>query len=62
MINATNLKNIERKIKDFNQNLTLFEQQFVIIPYLASGYIDYSNFGQVDGQRIIDNYETYKRL
>lgn len=61
-INATHIKNIERKIKDYNDNLTLFEQQFVIIPYLASGYIDYSNFGQIDQQRIIDNYETYKRL
>lgn len=56
------IKNLERKIKDYNENLTLFDQQFVIIPYLASGYIDYSNFGQVTGQRLIDNYETYKRL
>lgn len=56
------IKNLERKIKDYNENLTLFDQQFVIIPYLASGYIDYSNFGQVSQQRLIDNYETYKRL
>lgn len=56
------LKNVERKIKEYNQSLVNFEEQFVIIPYLASGYIDYSNFGQVDGQRQINNYETYKRL
>lgn len=61
-INATNIKNIERKIREYNENLTLFEQQFVIIPYLASGYIDYSNFGQVDGQYQINNFETYKRV
>ena len=62
MINSMHIKNIERKIKDYNENLTLFDQQFVIVPYLASGYIDYSNFGQVSQQRLIDNYETYKRL
>lgn len=62
MINSMHIKNLERKIKDYNENLTLFDQQFVIIPYLASGYIDYSNFGQVSQQRLIDNYETYKRL
>ena len=61
-INSMHITNIERKIKDFNSDLLNFKEQFVIIPYLASGYIDYSNFGQVDGQRLIDNFETYKRL
>lgn len=61
-INATNIKNIERKIREYNENLTLFEQQFIIIPFLASGYVDYSNFGQVQGQYQIDNFETYKRV
>lgn len=61
-INQTHIKNLERKIYDYNSNLTLFEQQFIIIPYYASGYIDYSNFGYVDGQYQIDNFETYKRI
>lgn len=61
-INSMHITNIERKIKDFNSDLLNFKEQFVIIPYLASGFIDYSNFGQVDGQRLIDNFETYKRL
>lgn len=62
MIHPSKLINIQRKIKDFNENLLMYDQQFVIVPYLASGYIDYSNYGQVDGQRLIDNFETYKRL
>lgn len=61
-INSMHITNIERKIKDFNSDLLNFKEQFVIIPYLASGYIDYSNFGQVDSKRLIDNFETYKRL
>lgn len=61
-INATNLKNLERKVREYNENLTLFEQQFVIIPFVASGYTDMSNYGQVNGQYLIDNFETYKRV
>lgn len=56
------MKSIERKMKDFNSSLTDFENQFVIIPYQPSGYIDYSNFGQVNNQLKIDQFETYKRL
>lgn len=62
VIRPMNLKNIERKMKDFNENLTLFDQQFIIIPYKPSGYVDYSNLGQVQGQRYINDYETYKRV
>lgn len=62
MIRGMNLRNTLAKIKDYDEALTMFNEQFVIIPYLASGYIDYSNYGQVNGQRIIDNYETYKRI
>lgn len=56
------LKTVERKMKDFNASLTDFENQFVIIPFQPSGYIDYSNFGQVQNQVQIDQFETYKRL
>lgn len=56
------LKTVERKMKDFNSSLTDFENQFVIIPFQPSGYIDYSNFGQVTNQVQIDQFETYKRL
>ncbi len=62
MIRPMNIKNLERKMQDFNENLTLFEQQVIIIPYKPSGYVDYSNYGQINGQRNIDNYETYKRV
>lgn len=62
MIRGMNLRNTLAKIKDYDEALTLFNEQFVIVPYVASGFIDYSNYGQVNGQRIIDNYETYKRV
>lgn len=61
-INSMHVTNIKKKIGDYNSDLLNFKDQFVIVPYLASGYIDYSNYGQVDGQRLIDNFETYKRL
>lgn len=56
------LKNVERKLKDYNQSLTQFEEQFVIIPFLPSGYTAYSNFGELDEQTQINQFETYKRL
>lgn len=62
MIRGMNLRNTLAKIKDYDEALTMFNEQFVIVPYVASGYIDYSNYGLVNGQRIIDNYETYKRI
>ena len=62
MIRGMNLRNTLAKIKDYDEALTMFNEQFVIVPYVASGFIDYSNYGQINGQRIIDNYETYKRV
>lgn len=62
MIRGMNLRNTLAKIKDYDEALTMFNEQFVIVPYVASGFIDYSNYGLVNGQRIIDNYETYKRI
>lgn len=61
MSTAMKIKNVERKIKDFNESLTLFEQQFILIPYVPSGYTAYSNFGEVTENYAINEFETYKR-
>lgn len=62
MSTSMKLKNVERKIKDYNVSLTQFEEQFIIVPFQPSGYIDYSNFGQITNQLKINQFETYKRL
>ena len=56
------IKTWERKYKQLVDQFQMWEQSFVIIPYQPSGYIDYSNFGYVDGQTQISQFETYKRL
>ena len=59
--NSMKIRNIERKIKDFNESLDLWDQQFIVIPFVPTGYVSYSNFGQTDNKYTIDQFETYKR-
>lgn len=56
------LKNIQLKLLEEFQFLLPKEELNVIIPYVPSGYQDFSNLGNVNGQYNIDNYLTYKRL
>lgn len=56
------IKNLHRKIQDFNENLTMFEEHFIIIPYRPSGYVGQSNYGSLSDQRDIEDFETYKRV
>ena len=56
------IKAWETKYKQLIGQFQMWDQSFVIIPYQPSGYIDYSNFGYVDGQTQISQFETYKRL
>lgn len=58
---TTKIKNIKNKIREYNADLTDFESQFIIIPYQPSGYLDYSNLGNVPYQTTITDFETYKR-
>lgn len=62
MSTSMKLKNVERKIKDYNISLTQFEEQFIIVPFVPTGFVDYSNFGQLESAVEIDQFETYKRL
>lgn len=56
------LKNIQLKLLEEFQFLLPKEELNVIIPYVPSGYQDFSNLGNVSGQYNIDNFLTYKRL
>lgn len=56
------IKNQQLKLLQENNFLFPDEDCNIIIPYLPSGYKDYSNNGYVQGQKLIDNYLTYKRL
>lgn len=56
------IKNKQLKLLQENNFLFPDEDCNIIIPYLPSGYKDYSNNGYVQGQKLIDNYLTYKRI
>lgn len=56
------IKDAQRKFLMENEMLFADEDCNVIIPYLPSGYVDYSNNGYVTGQYQIDNFLTYKRV
>lgn len=56
------IKTWERKYKDLVSQFQMWEQCFIVIPYTPSGYVDYSNFGEITTQQQIDQFETYKRL
>lgn len=56
------IKNQQLKLLQENNFLFPDEDCNIIIPYLPSGYEDYSNNGYVQGQKLIDNYLTYKRI
>lgn len=56
------IKETQRKFLMENEMLFRDEDCNVIIPYLPSGYVDYSNNGYVTGQYKIDNFLTYKRV
>ena len=61
MSNELKIKNTTRKAK-LDSDIKLFEQSIVLVPYLASGYIDYTNKGAVSTQQNIDDHETFKRV
>ena len=61
MSNELKVKNATRKAK-LDSDVKLFEQSIVLVPYLASGYIDYTNKGAVSTQQNIDDHETFKRV
>lgn len=56
------IKDAQRKFLMENEMLFRDEDCNVIIPYMPSGYVDYSNNGYVSGQYQIDNFLTYKRV
>lgn len=56
------LKQVQLQLLQENEFLVPDEECNVIIPYVPSGYEDYSNLGFVKGQYKIDNFLTYKRL
>lgn len=62
MSKAMQTKSIMKKISEFNANLVDFENQFILCPYRPSGYTATSNFGQVEKQYVVDQFETYKRI
>ena len=61
MSNELKVKNATRKAK-LDSDVKLFEQSIVLVPYLASGYIDYTNKGAVSTQQNIYDHETFKRV
>ena len=44
------------------QEITLFKESFVIVPYQVSGIADYTNRGYVNQQVRPQDYETFKRI
>ena len=61
MSNELQVKIATRKAK-LDSDVKLFEQSIVLVPYLASGYIDYTNKGAVSTQQIIYVDETFNRV
>lgn len=62
MSNSIEVKNNGKKLDFEIQDRFSASDCNVIIPFVPSGYEDYSNFGFVKGQKQIDNYLTYKRI
>jgi len=61
---AVNTKIIEaqRKVILNAEEIELFKQAFVIVPYQVSGFVDYTNKGAIDFPINPDDVETFKRL
>lgn len=59
---STIIKNTIKRTEQQTRDFFPAEQCNIIIPYVPSGYEDYSNFGFVGGQYEIDNHLTYKRI
>ena len=51
-----------RQVKLKNQEIELFKQSFVIVPYKVSGFLDYTNRGLANEAVNPNNFETFKRI
>ena len=51
-----------RQVKLKNQEIELFKQGFVIVPYKVSGFLDYTNRGLANEAVNPNDFETFKRI
>lgn len=51
-----------RQVKLKAEEIQLFKQSFIIVPYQVSGFIDFSNRGALSGVATPQDYETFKRV
>ena len=51
-----------RQVKLKNQEIELFKQSFVIVPYKVSGFLDYTNRGLANEAVNPNDFETFKRI
>lgn len=62
MANGARIVEGMRKTALTAQELTLFKQSFVIVPYLPSGFLDYTNRGFSNNLVSPEDFETFKRI
>ena len=58
----TRIVESQRKASLKNEELELFKQSFIIVPYQVSGFLDYTNRGVVDYVVNPKDFETFKRV
>ena len=58
----TRIVESQRKASLKNEELELFKQSFIIVPYQVSGFLDYTNKGVVDYVVNPKDFETFKRV
>lgn len=56
------IREFERKTLQRSNELELYKDSFVIVPYMVSGYIDVTNRGVATHQVNPDDFETFKRV
>lgn len=61
-MNDVKLTDLMRKTELTANEINLFKQSFVIVPYWPSGFIDYTNRGYSDEPINPEDFETFKRL
>lgn len=61
-MNSAKIVESIRKTRLSNEELQLFKQSFVIVPYQVSGFIDYTNRGASNYVVSPNDFETFKRI
>lgn len=62
MANGARIVEGMRKTSLTNQEIDLFKQSFVLVPYQPSGYLDISNRGFNSSITDVNSFETFKRV